>query len=59
MLTLFILWRKNNDKKIKTETFFSLSLSLFVNLESSCIAWEANTMKTEEEEEGWEEEGEM
>lgn len=29
--------KKNNDKKIKTETFF-FSLSLFVNLESSCIA---------------------
>lgn len=28
--------KKNNDKKIKTNLFFSLSL--FVNLESSCIA---------------------
>lgn len=38
--------KKNNDnKKIKTEKHFSLSL--FVNLESCCIAWEANTTETE------------
>lgn len=37
--------KKNNDKKIKTKIFF-FSLSLFVNLESSCIACKANTIKT-------------
>lgn len=35
--------KKNNDnKKIK-----NIFLSLFVNLESCCIAWEASTTKTE------------
>lgn len=39
--------KKNNDnKKIKTETNIFFSLSLFVNLESCCIAWEANTTET-------------
>lgn len=39
--------KKNNDnKKIKTEKQNIFSLSLFVNLESCCIAWEANTTET-------------
>lgn len=39
--------KKNNDnKKIKTEKQNFFSLSLFVNLESCCIAWKANTTET-------------